>query len=153
MDEQGMLQLVSFGVGNELFALSIKKIQEIIRQTEIVKIPRSPDFVEGVINLRGRIIPVIDLRKRFAVEAVDKTKQSRIIVAEIGEMVVGLGVDSVEEVVRIETSFLESTPSLVHGIDQRFVEGLVRYGENMLILLDVESLFSTDESEILKSVK
>lgn len=153
MDSYEMLQLVSFRVGKELFVLSITQIQEIIRPTEIVAIPRSPEFVEGVINLRGRIIPVIDLRKRFYVEAVGEANKVRIIVAEIDDVIVGLMVDAVEEVLRIDTSHLDNAPSIAVGIEQKFVQGIVKNKGQMLILLNVNELFNTDEAQLLKSVR
>lgn len=153
MDANEIMQLVSFRVGKELFVLSIKQIQEIIRPTEIVAIPRSPEFVEGVINLRGRIIPVIDLRKRFCVEAIGEENKIRIIVAEIGDVVVGLMVDAVEEVLRIESGCYNDAPSIAVGIEQKFVEGIVKNKDQMLILLNVNELFNTDEAELLKSVR
>lgn len=153
MDVNEILQLVSFRVGKELFVLSIKQIQEIIRPTEIVAIPRSPEFVEGVINLRGRIIPVIDLRKRFYVDAVGEENKIRIIVAEIEDMIVGLMVDCVEEVLRIDSSFFDEAPSIAVGIEQKFVQGIVKNKEQMLILLNVNELFNTDETELLRSVR
>lgn len=153
MDALEVMQLVSFRVGKELFVLSITQIQEIIRPTEIVAIPRSPEFVEGVINLRGRIIPVIDLRKRFYVDAVGEANKVRIIVAEIDEMIVGLMVDAVEEVLRIDSSYLDAAPSIAVGIEQKFVQGIVKNNNQMLIMLNVNELFNTDETELLKSVR
>lgn len=153
MESFEMLQLVSFRVGKELFVLSITQIQEIIRPTEIVAIPRSPEFVEGVINLRGRIIPVIDLRKRFYVEPVGEENKVRIIVAEIDDIIVGLMVDAVEEVLRIDSGHLDNAPSIAVGVEQKFVQGIVKNKGQMLILLNVNELFNTDEAQLLKSVR
>jgi len=148
-----VMQLVSFELAGELFAVSITKIQEIIRLTHIVKIPKSYDFVEGVINLRGRIIPVIDLRKRFGFELAAHGAQNRIIVAEIRDVVAGLQVDSVCEVLRIDSSYYEATPSIVSSVDQKFIQGIVKQGDKMLIVLDLDKLITQDESQVLKQVR
>ena len=153
MAAQEMLQLVSFELGGELFALPITKIQEIIRLTHIVKIPKSYDFVEGVINLRGKIIPVIDLRKRFSMEQVAYNAQSRIIVVELKTVTVGLQVDAVCEVLRIDRSYFEAAPTFISAVDQKFIQGIVKQGEKMLIVLDVDKLFSQEETQVLMHVK
>lgn len=147
------LHLVSFQLGEELFAVSITAIQEIIRLTHIVKIPQSFDFVEGVINLRGRIIPVIDLRKRFGMKPSSPGPQTRIIVAELKGMIAGLQVDAVCEVLRIEHSSFEETPSFISSVNQRFVSGIVKHGEKILIVLDPDKLLSPDETQVLKEVQ
>jgi purine-binding chemotaxis protein CheW len=153
MANTNSLQLVSFEVGHELFAAPITKIQEIIRLTNIVKIPKSPNFVEGVINLRGRVIPVIDLKKRFEMTAtVDETK-ARIVVAEIGGVCIGLIVDAVQEVLRPENEAFEETPTMVSGVNQQFIQGIVKQNNEMLIVLDLDKLFTETEATVLKKVR
>jgi len=152
MSENSAFQLVSFEVGKELFAVPITKIQEIIRLTNIVTIPKAPSFVEGVINLRGRVIPIIDLKKHFDMTAqIDETK-ARIVVAEVGGFCVGLIVDAVQEVLRPDNDAFEETPSIVAGVDQKFIQGIVKQEEQMLIVLDLDQLFSSTEAEVLKGV-
>jgi len=148
-----LLQLVSFEVGKELFAAPITKIQEIIRPTAIVKIPKSPDFVEGVINLRGKIIPVVDLKKRFAMPSTGETAKARIVVAELAGLTVGLMVDAVCEVLRADNSSFEETPSIVSTVNEKFIHGIVKQEEQMLIVLDLDKLLSSDETEVLKTVQ
>ncbi len=152
MTEDAFLQLVSFGIGDELFAVPITKIQEIIRLTNIVKVPKSPDFVEGVINLRGRVIPVVDLKKRFSIGAYVQDVRTRIIVAEMGALRVGLIVDIVCEVLSPDECSFEETPSIVSGVDQKFVRGIVKQNEKMLIVLDLDKILSRNETNILQTV-
>jgi len=152
MSANAVLELVTFQLGEEPFAVSIAKVQEIIRMTHMVKIPKSFDFIEGVINLRGKIIPVVDVRKRFGMESPTAGAQRRIIVAELGGVTAGLQVDAVGEVVRVDSSLFEETPSFIASVDQKFISGIVHQGEKMLIVLDLERLLSHDETRLLKEV-
>jgi len=111
-----LMQLVTFSIGEEEFGVDILKVQEIIRTMEITKVPRAPIFVEGVINLRGKVIPIIDLRRRFGLETRAHDKHTRIIVIEISNMIVGFVVDSVSEVLRIPASTVEPPPPVVAGM-------------------------------------
>ncbi len=152
MGEGSAFQLVSFEVGKELFAAPITKIQEIIRLTNIVQIPKAPEFVEGVINLRGRVIPVIDLKTRFDVVGTIDETTARIVVAEIGGLCVGLIVDAVQEVLRPGHDAFEETPTIVTGVNQKFIQGIVKQEDRMLIVLDLDQLFTDTEAEVLKAV-
>jgi purine-binding chemotaxis protein CheW len=111
-----LLQLVSFTIGQEEFGLDIQSIQEINRMVEITRVPNSPEFVIGVINLRGKVIPIIDLRKRFGFPPKESDKNTRIIVVELGNMVVGFVVDTVREVIRIPKNITEPPPAIIAGI-------------------------------------
>jgi len=154
MSEKDLLQVVSFTLGDEFFGAPITKIQEIIRYTNVVKIPRSPEFIEGIINLRGRVIPVIDMKTRFnMVKAGEKNSgSSRIIVAEIGKARVGLTVDSVAKVIRADWANLEKAPSIVSEVDQQFITGVLKTGNEMLLILDLDRIFTHEETELLASV-
>jgi len=143
--EGQLLQLVSFMVGTEEFAVPILSVREINRVMEITKVPQSPPFIEGVINLRGRIIPVMDLRKRFGMTELEKSSDSRIIVVEVGSRVIGFTVDRVNEVLRICTDIVEPPPDMVCGIDSDYVHGVGKLEDRLLILLDLQRLFSTDD--------
>ncbi|MBI5233620.1 MAG: purine-binding chemotaxis protein CheW, partial [Deltaproteobacteria bacterium] len=112
-----VFQLVAFKVGKEEFSIPITKVQEIIRMPEITKVPRTPDFVEGVINLRGKVIPVVDLRKRFGLDVSEKSSDTRVIVVDSSGKIVGFMVDAVTEVLRLSASTVEPAPSLIGGID------------------------------------
>ncbi|MBE9536484.1 MAG: protein phosphatase CheZ [Proteobacteria bacterium] len=143
-------QLVSFRLGEEEFAVDILKIQEIIRMMEITCIPKSPDFVEGVINLRGNVVPIIDLRKRFALPSENIGKNTRIIVMDVGGRIVGFIVDAVSEVLRLPASSIEPAPSMIGGIDSDYISGVGKLENRLLILLNVCRVFDADEIEMIE---
>lgn len=142
-----MLQLVTFKLGSEEFALDILLVQEINRRVEITKVPKTPEFVEGVINLRGKIVPVLDLRKRFGLVGREFTAQSRIIVVNIDKRVLGLMVDSVSEVLRIPQHTVEPPPPIVAGIDATYIKGIGKFEGRLLILLDLGKVLSGTKTE------
>ncbi len=140
-----LLQLVSFEVGEEEYAVPILSVQEINRMMQITRVPQSPPFVEGVINLRGKIIPVIDLRKRFGLAELENSDDVRIIVVEIASRVIGFTVDRVNEVLRINSSIVEPPPAMVSGSDTDYVQGVGKLEDRLLILLSLDKLFTADE--------
>jgi len=152
MNDKDVIALVGFELGAERFGAALGKIQEIIRHSAIVKIPRAPDFLEGIINLRGRVIPVIDLGKRFNMRGAEKGAKSRIIVAEVRGVRAGLSVDSVSKVLRAPAGSFEKTPALVSGIDRKFIAGVVKDKEGMLLVLDLDEIFTPEETDLLRQV-
>ena len=140
-----LLQLVGFNLGDEEFGVDILKVQEINRMIEITKVPQSPDFVEGVINLRGEIIPVIDLRKRFGLSKKDPDRHTRIIVAEVGESTLGFVVDAVSEVIRIKSDTVEPPPPIVKGQHAEYIQGVGKLDDRLLMLLDIDKILSATE--------
>jgi purine-binding chemotaxis protein CheW len=140
-----LLQLVTFTVGSEEFAIPILSVQEINRMMQITPVPQSPTFIEGVINLRGKIIPVMDLRKKFGCQAVENSADSRIIVVEVESRVIGFTVDRVSEVLRIESSIIEPPPPMVCGVDGDYVQGVGKLQDRLLILLDLARLLSSND--------
>lgn len=133
-------QLVTFGLGSEEFGVDIMLVQEIIRIPPITRVPKAPSFVEGVINLRGNVIPVISLRKRFGMENAEDTDLSRIIVLEVDSRVFGIRVDAVTEVMRLEEDAIEPPPSVAMGVDSHYIRGVGKIGDRLLILLDLEHI-------------
>ncbi|WP_340820732.1 chemotaxis protein CheW [Methanolobus sp. WCC4] len=143
-----LLQMVVFQLGDEEFGVEIMKVQEIIRMPEITQIPQSPDFVEGVINLRGRIIVVINLDKRFNLSSKEVDEHSRIIVVEIGDNVVGMIVDSVNEVLRIPASSVDPAPELVmSSVSKEYITGVGKMDNRLLIFLDLARILDKKEVE------
>ncbi len=140
-----ILQLVSFKIGNEEFGVDILKVQEINKMVEITKMPNSPHFVEGVINLRGKVIPVVDLRKRLGLNAVEKTKDTRIIIVEVEGKIIGFIVDSVSEVLRIPANITEAPPEIATGINSDFIMSVGKLEDRLLILIDLNKILSLDE--------
>jgi len=146
--EGEQLQLVTFEVAKEEFAVDILLVHEINRMMELTRVPQSPAEVEGVINLRGKIIPVVDLRKRFGFEATDSTEQSRIIVVEVKDRVIGFIVDRVHEVLRINANIVDPPPSMISTIDSDFVKGVGKLEDRLIILLEIERLFGAVCAEL-----
>ena len=144
-----LLQLVSFRIGNEEFGIDIMRVQEINKMTNITEIPNSPDFVEGIINLRGRVIPVIDLRTRLRLEKRKSDKDSRIIIVEIEAKTIGFIVDSVNEVLRVPASTFENPPEIVSGIDTEFIQSVGKLEDRLLLLIDLNKILHKEESEKL----
>jgi len=149
-----ILQLVGFQLGEEEYGIDILKVQEINRVTEITKIPHSPDFVEGVINLRGNVVPIIDLRKRFNMPEREHDKQTRIVVGEIEDRTVGFVVDAVSEVIRMDSKLVEPPPEIIVGSDDigKYIKGVGKLDDKLLILLDIDSMFSKQEQEQLSEL-
>jgi purine-binding chemotaxis protein CheW len=116
---------------------------------EITEVPRAPDFVEGVINLRGKVIPILDLRRRFGLVTRDHDKHTRIIVIEISNMIVGFVVDSVSEVLRIPSNTVEPPPPVVSGLESEYISGVGKLADRLLILLDLDRLLSREEQGAL----
>ncbi|MGE4557805.1 MAG: chemotaxis protein CheW [Desulfovibrionaceae bacterium] len=150
--DSDLIQLVTFSIGDEEFGVDILRVQEIIRMMEITKVPRAPEFVEGVINLRGKVIPIVDLRKRFGLEPHEHDKHTRIIVIEIINMIVGFVVDAVSEVLRIPANTVEPPPAVVSGLESEYISGVGKLADRLLILLDLNRLLSGEERNMLAQV-
>ncbi len=147
-----LLQLVSFVIDNEEFGIDILIVQEIIRPVTITRVPNAPAFVEGVINLRGRIIPVVDLRKRFGLPPRPRDKNTRIVVVEIDDTVMGFMMDAVKEVIRVHRDVIEPPPELTIGIDAHYISGVAKLDDRLLILLELERVLSSEEQRALETV-
>ncbi len=147
-----LLQLVSFKIGSEEFGVEILNVQEINKMTQITKVPNSPEFVEGVINLRGRVIPVVDLRTRLNLEKKPHDKDTRIIVVEIIGRTIGFIVDSVNEVLRVPVNTFEAPPELVAGIGSEFIKSVGKLDDRLLILIDLNKVLQQEESVQLEAV-
>ena len=135
-----LIQLVSFRLGQEEFGIDILKVQEINRMVEITKVPQAPHYCEGVINLRGKVIPVVDLRKKFDMEAAEWDKNTRIIVCDVNGNVVGMIVDAVEEVLRIPSSTVEPPPEIITSGAVDYIKGVAKMEERLLIFLDITKI-------------
>jgi len=145
-----VLQLVGFHLGDEEFGVGIAGVQEIVRMREITQVPRAPEFVEGVVNLRGKIIPVLDLRKRFRLAAREATKDTRIVVATVAGRTVGIIVDAVSEVLRVDASAIDPTPEMVASrVDTAFLTGIAKLEGRLLVLLDLDRILSDKDLERL----
>ncbi|MBM7623355.1 chemotaxis protein CheW [Sporohalobacter salinus] len=144
-------QLIVFNLGGEEFGVKITRIQEIIRMKEITELPNSSEFMAGIINLRGDIISVIDLRSKFAITQ-EETKKTRIIIVEMDDQDVGLIVDSVSEVLRISSEDIEDAPDRVAGIRQEYLKGIGKIDDRIIILLALDKLLTAEEKIELENI-
>ena len=147
------LQAVTFALGSEEYGVDIAQVQEINRMVTITHVPRAPRFMEGVINLRGQLIPIIDLRTRFGMERSERTKNTRIVVTEIGNKRIGMVVDSVSEVLRIPVEQIEDAPDLVAGVDTEYIRGVGKMGDRLIIMLDLSRVISGNEKVELQKLE
>lgn len=148
-----LAQVVTFTLAGEEFGVPILEVREIIRMTDITPVPKAPPFVEGVINLRGQIIPVVDLRKRFGIAAEINEATTRIIVIEVNENVLGLIVDAVDEVLRIPADTISPPPALVAGgIGSEYIRGISHFNNKMIILIEMGRVFTHNEIDKLGDV-
>lgn len=147
-----LLQLVSFNLEKEEYGVDILKVREINKMMQITKVPKSPYYVEGVINLRGKIIPVVDLRIKLGMSKKEYDKDTRIIVVEVEDKTLGFIVDCVSEVLRIPKSVTETPPELVAGIDSEYITSVGKLDDRLLILLDLNKLFSNEQKEMLTNL-
>ena len=145
------LQLVTFRLANEEYGLPITKVREINRVVPVTKLPQTPSFVEGIINLRGRIIPVIDLRKRFVMPVTPHDDDTRIIIVDISGQIVGVIVDAVTEVVRLNTANIEPAPLTV-AVDAQYVEGVGKIDDRLIILLDIDKVLTNKEEIAIQHI-
>lgn len=145
-------QVVVFTLDGQTYGIPISAVLEIIRMQKITGIPQSVDFLEGVIEIRGKVIPVMDLRKRFGLPAAEHTGSTRIIIVDMGGTNVGIVVDSVSEVLRVPAGKIEPAPPLLSNIEQAFIKGIALVDERMIILLDLARVLYDEEKELLHSV-
>jgi purine-binding chemotaxis protein CheW len=146
-------QMITFTVGAQEYGVDIQSVKEVIRQGEITPLPRAPSFLKGVINLRGDVIPIVDLRERFALQAGTYTESSRVIVVEVGEKSVGMVVDRVSHVIRVPEDRIEDAPAWLGGTRNEFVRGVARVDERLVVLLDMTAVLSSDEMQQIARVE
>jgi len=140
-----VIQLVGFKLGDEDFAVDISRVQEINRMLKITKVPNSQKFVEGVVNLRGKIVPVVNLRERLGFPKKEEDAKTKIIVTEINNSLIGFIVDEVREVIRISKDIIEQTPTIASSIEKDLINGVAKLEDRILILLNIENLFQLQE--------
>lgn len=150
--KEELLQVVSFNINEEEFGIDILKVQEINKISEITSIPDSPSHVEGIINLRGRVIPIIDLRVRLGAQKKMYDHKTRILVVEIENKTVGFVVDSVKEVLRIPQNIIEAPPKIVEGINSEYVTAICKLNNRLLILLNMEKVLTDEEINTMTEI-
>lgn len=147
---------LTFTMGEEEYGLDILKVQEIIGIMPITRIPRTPGFVRGVINLRGKVIPVIDLRTRFGLEAPEDTDRTCIVVVQVtrasGRTVMGIVVDAVSEVIDVVDGEVEPTPEFGEGVETEFILGIAKFADRVVMLLDIDKVLSGSELSAVERI-
>ena len=139
------LQIVGFRIGRETFGLPISLVHEIVRPPEITNVPHAPEYVEGVMNLRGRIVPVIDLRRRFGGAAIANSRKNRVLVVDVESRAVGLIVDSASEVLKISDAQIEPPPNVLTDAATSYVTGVAKYQGRLIILVDLKRILQSGE--------
>ena len=143
-------QLVVFELSGESYGVDIGAVNTIIRMQQITHVPRAPQFVQGVINLRGSIVPVIDLRTRFGLAAFEETKASRIVVVETGAGVMGMIVDAVTETRSLSSGAIEPPASIVTSADSLYLRGVAKVDDRLIIMLDIEKILTAADNEAIE---
>jgi len=146
-------QFLTFTLNNEEYGIEILKVREIIGVMDITTVPQTPEFMKGVINLRGTVIPVVDLRLKFSMPEEEYTQETCVIVVEANNSQVGIIVDSVSEVLNIQNGEIEETPSFGQGIDTDFIMGLGKVKEGIIILLNIEQILSSEVMDVVKQIE
>lgn len=146
-------QFVVFQLGKETYGIDIAKVWEIITMQPITKVPHTASFIEGIINLRGRVIPVLDLRKRFDLPVTEHTRATRIVVVEIEGNTLGMIVDGVSEVLRISSDIVEAPPPAITDVDSDYLEGVAKLDDRLVILLNLDKVLNKQEKQVLEQMQ
>lgn len=144
-DSLDVIQLVSFKLDDIEYGINILAVHEILRIPDMTRLPNTPLYIKGVVNLRGNVIPVVDIRIRFGMQSVQYTELSRIVVVEIGEKLVGLLVDNVHQVIRLSRSRIDEPHDLIEGISTEFINGIGRLHDRLIVLLRLENILFSEE--------
>jgi len=147
-----IIQWVTFRLDNEKYGIRVMQVQEVLRMTEIAPVPGAPDYVLGIINLRGNVVTVIDSRKRFGLAETEADDSTRIVIIEAEKHVVGIMVDSVAEVVDLRTSEIDAAPNVGNDDSSKYIQGVSSKEKELLILVDVNKLLSEDEWDEVSSL-
>lgn len=147
-------QYLTFKLGDEMFAINVAQVREVLDISSITRVPRAPEFMRGVINVRGSVVPVVDLRLKFGMSRTENTVDSRVVVMELsldGDLtVLGAMADSVHEVMELETENIEKPPSIGSRWRTEFIKGIGKSNEEFIIILDIDRVFSTDELAVVQ---
>jgi purine-binding chemotaxis protein CheW len=148
-----LTQLVSFHLDNEEYGVEVLKVREIIRMVNITHMPNTPHYVEGIINLRGKVIPIISMRRRFGLMDMENSNQTRVIIMDVGGELLGFTVDAVSEVIRVSANEIQPAPSVTSGgVGQEYIEGVINHANRLLVLLNLDMMFSNEEKELFGSI-
>ncbi|PYZ93125.1 chemotaxis protein CheW [Salipaludibacillus keqinensis] len=147
------VKVIVFQLKDEDYGVEVAQVRSIERVQHITRVPSTPDFVEGVINLRGVVTPIIDLRKRFAIQGLDHSETTRVIIVTVGQMDVGLVVDAANDVLDIPKNAIEPPPKVVGGLEAAYIRGVAKLEKRLLILLNLDKVLNPDEMEEIKEIE
>jgi len=154
--ETGTTQYLTYTLADEVFALDIGKVREVLDFTTVTKVPNMPDYMRGVINLRGSVVPVVDLRRKFGMSATEKTVNTCVIIAEVSvdgdTTVMGALADAVQEVVDLEPHQIEPAPKIGTKLRTEFIRGMGKHNNRFIIILDIDKVFSVDEVSLVEAL-
>jgi len=146
-----LIQLVTFHLGDEEYAVEVLKVREIIRMTSITHVPNTPASVLGIVNLRGKVIPIVSLRERFNMGWAEHSQHTRIMVTDVAGTLMGFVVDGVSEVIRVSAAEIQPAPNLVKSdVDHEVISGVIKHGEHLLIMLQLDRIFTDGEQRALE---
>lgn len=148
-----MEQFVVFQLEDELYGVNIHQVRGIEKMLPLTRVPNAPSFVKGVCNLRGSVIPVIDLKKRLAISETKDDKNAKIIIVNVDRHMVGMTIDAANDVVSIDASNVEPSPSLISGIDAEFIHGVAKVSNRLLVILDLERILTVDQISLLENLR
>jgi purine-binding chemotaxis protein CheW len=146
-------QLISFLIGDEVYGLDILRVKEVIRIREITRLPKAPSFVKGIINLRGDVIPIIDLRDKFGLELQEYAITTRVIVVDVDEKLVGMVVDAASQVVRMPADQIDPPPPIVGGLSAEYIKGVGKLDDRLVILLNIDRILTQEEKVELRRME
>jgi purine-binding chemotaxis protein CheW len=142
-------QIVCFKIGNEEYGVEILQVQEIQKLPKITTLPKSPDYILGVIDLRGKVVPIVDLSKKFKIESRGTSETRRAIFVEINKKKVGLAIDSVSHVIKVDSGEIEPPPPVVKGISGKYIIGIAKLEKGFVVILDINKIFSHEEIAVI----
>ena len=145
-------QYVVFRLGREIYGLDISTVLEIITMQSITEVPGTEHYIEGVINLRGRVIPVFNLHKKFNLEGGEVTRSARVVVVEVNGISIGMLVDGVSEVVKISENIIEQPSDIISDIEEEYLSGIAKLEERLVILLNLSKVLRNDEGTVLENI-
>lgn len=147
------MKVIVFSLGKEEYGVEVEKVQTIERMIPITRVPKTPPFVKGVINLRGVVTPVIDLRGRFGLEEAEHTDNTRIIIVSVADLEVGMIVDAANDVIDVHEEFVEEPPEIVGGIKAKYLRGIAKIGDRLLVLLNLKEVLNKQEIVMLEQME
>jgi len=139
-------QIISFRVGAEDYGLELANVKEVIRMRDVTWLPKAPPFIKGIINLRGKVIPIVDLRCKFGLESAEQTAATRVIVVEVKEKLMGMVVDSASQVMRVPTDQIDPPPLVVGYLSREYISGVAKLDDKLVILMDIKRIFTAEEA-------